>query len=328
MKKIFLAYIIAIAALCALIAFAGYSTWNAADPEYTCAQCHEIKPTHDKWKDSAHAEVSCVECHGTAISNGIHSLKEKIGMVVSHFTKDVKNSEIELTESQRLDIMKRCASCHESEYNQWKSGAHSTTYANIFEDKVHNSQEKPYWDCLRCHGMFYGGNIHDLMDLNGECADWKIRDPNQRGLPAIPCMACHQIHLKKPKIPAFENSGKSAIPACPIPKTSFYSRADKAHFRTDKLGEVKRYLGEKEVEVAQDPNSKLCYNCHSPNWMRQARTSDDRTPVGAHEGMGCVVCHSPHSNSAAESCAKCHDTSVDKYKFTPGKCPQFAVSKQ
>ena len=265
---------------------------------------------------------------GTAISNGIHSLKEKIGMVVSHFTKDVKNSEIELTESQRLDIMKRCASCHESEYNQWKSGAHSTTYANIFEDKVHNSQEKPYWDCLRCHGMFYGGNIHDLMDLNGECADWKIRDPNQRGLPAIPCMACHQIHSKKPKIPAFENSGKSAIPACPIPKTSFYSRADKAHFRTDKLGEVKRYLGEKEVEVAQDPNSKLCYNCHSPNWMRQVRTSDDRTPVGAHEGMGCVVCHSPHSNSAAESCAKCHDTSVDKYKFTPGKCPQFAVSKQ
>ena len=63
MKKIFLAYIIAIAALCALIAFAGYSTWNAADPEYTCAQCHEIKPTHEKWKDSSHAEVSCVVCH-------------------------------------------------------------------------------------------------------------------------------------------------------------------------------------------------------------------------------------------------------------------------
>lgn len=322
--KMALAYLAAAAAICAL-AFGGYSAWNYADPEYTCVQCHEIKPSHEKWKNSAHAGVSCAECHGTAVSNGLHSLKEKAGMVFSHFSKDVSHSDIKLTERQRLDIMERCAACHEDEFAKWRKGAHSTTYANIFEDKAHNSQEKPYWDCLRCHGMFYGGNIHSLMSLDRECESWKIRDENQRGLPAIPCMACHQIHSEKPKIPNFENGEKSRIPACAVPRTSFYSRADGAHFRTDRLMSVKRYLEGREVGVSQDPNAKLCYNCHSPNWTREAGTSDDRTPVGAHEGMSCVVCHDPHSNSAANSCAKCHDSSDEKYKFKPGKCPKFAL---
>ena len=327
MKKIIFTYGL-IFALLAVFAFAGYSTWNVLDPEYTCAQCHEIKPTHQKWKNSVHSKVACVECHGTAISNGIHSVKEKLGMVVSHFTKDVKNGDIKLTEAQRLDIMKRCANCHKDEVAKWKKGAHSTTYANIFEDKIHNSQEKPYWDCFRCHGMFYEGNINTLMNFDSDdCTKWKIKDTKQCQLPAIPCMACHQIHSEKPKLPNFENCRKSKTPACDIPKTSFYSRADKAHFRTDMLTNVKRYLNGKEVKTSDDPSSKLCSNCHSSNWKREVGTSDDRTPVGVHEGMSCVVCHDPHSNSASDSCIKCHDSKEEKYKFKSGKCPQFISKK-
>ena len=242
------------------------------------------------------------------------------------FRKDVGNSDIKLTEKQRLDIMERCQTCHKAEYAKWQGGAHSTIYGNIFEDKVHNREEKPYWDCLRCHGMFYDGNIHDLMSLEGECESWRIKDPRQRKLPAIPCMACHQIHMEKGKIPNFKNSSESKIASPSIPKTAFYSRADKAHFRTDELADVKRYLGYKQIKVSQDPNAKLCYNCHSPNWQRQARTSDDRTPVGVHEGMSCLVCHDAHSNAASDSCAKCHDVSIDAYKFKPGSgCPNFLI---
>ncbi len=326
-KKLIIIYAVVIGILGLAISFGGYCTWNALDPEFTCAQCHEIKPSFHKWKNSAHANVKCIDCHGTAISNGIHSLKEKTGMVISHITKDVKNSDIRLTEAQHLDIMNRCAKCHNAEFAQWKSGAHSTTYANIFEDPKHNSTEKPYWDCFRCHGMFYDGNINKLMELNGnDCTKWKIKDPKQRNIPTIPCMACHEIHTERAKLPDFKNYKESKTPQRDVPKTSLYSRADKMHFRTDKLTVLKQYLNGCEVSVSKDPNNTLCMNCHSPDWKRDVKTSDARTPVGVHEGFSCITCHNPHSNSAVESCVRCHDITQDKYKPKTGKCPQFIIT--
>lgn len=328
MKKVYISYAIIFILLGLIASAAGYTAWNMVDPEYTCAQCHEIKPTHEKWKKSAHSGISCVECHGTAISNGLHSLKEKIGMVVSHATKNMKNSDITMTEKQRLDVSSRCVNCHRTEYAQWKSGAHSTTYANIFEDKIHNAAEKPYWECLRCHGMFYDGNIRDLMTLDGKPEDWKIRDRAQCSLPAVPCLACHEIHSEKAKPADFKNCYDSQTPSCDIPKTSFYARAEKMHFRSDSLTPIKMFLDEKEIKNSKDPNHTLCQQCHSPNWRHEAGSSDDRTPVGAHAGMSCLACHNPHSGDAAASCAKCHDTSIEKFRFKKGKCPQFILTKK
>ncbi len=58
--------------------------------------------------------------------------------------------------------------------------------------------------------------------------------------------------------------------------------------------------------VSDDPVQKLCIQCHSPNFAHQAGSEDDRTPTGAHEGLSCMACHSPHSNDARNSCIKCH----------------------
>jgi len=292
-----------------------YVAWNTIDPEFTCAQCHEVKPAHFLWKKSAHANVVCYDCHGTAISNGLHSLKEKANMVFSHFSKDIKNRDIKLTEAQVLDISNRCGNCHQEETARWRSGAHSTKYANIFEDKVHNKMEKPYADCFRCHGMFYDGNISKLMTLEGECNAWKIKDTAQAQCYAIPCMACHQVHTEKEKSPVFQSrlTNKTKIQDCP--KTSFYLRAEKQHLRTDKLTPIQMYLDGKPIETSKDANNTLCVQCHSPDWRRNAQTLDDRTPTGAHKGFSCIVCHDPHSNSASNSCIKCHS---DK-KYTPAK---------
>jgi len=321
-----LVYIAAsLAVFAAVAAFGGYSVWSGLDPEKSCASCHEIKPMHQSWKTSAHSKIACTQCHGTAFSDGIQGMCEKAGMVVSHLAGNVSN--VRLSESQRLAIMKRCASCHKNESAKWSQGAHSTTYANIFCDKTHNNAEKPYWDCFRCHGMFYEGNINTLMDLEGAPSSWRIKDEKQRARPAIPCMACHQIHTPAPQIPDFKNCRESAAPKLSASKSALYSRADAAHIRSDLLIDVKRYLDGKSVKVSGEASAKLCANCHSPNWRREAGTSDDRTPVGAHEGFSCVVCHDPHSNSAAASCAKCHDCSAEKYKFKSGKCPQFIIKK-
>ncbi len=61
-----------------------YAYWNRASPEKTCSSCHEIGRSVEMFGQSAHREMSCSECHGTALSNGFHSLKEKGMMVVNH----------------------------------------------------------------------------------------------------------------------------------------------------------------------------------------------------------------------------------------------------
>ena len=69
-----------------------YTFWNSASPDRTCASCHEIGESVNMFVQSAHREFKCQECHGTALSNGFNSLREK-GMMVAHH---VKNKMVEL----------------------------------------------------------------------------------------------------------------------------------------------------------------------------------------------------------------------------------------
>jgi hypothetical protein len=304
-------YLILYAGLTLLVVAAiGYAGWNSADPKHTCAQCHEVAPAHEKWLSSAHAKIQCTECHGTALSNGFHSLKEKAGMVVTHVFDNKRNDDIRLTEEQILDIADRCATCHQSEYAGWLAGGHAVNYKEIFMDSVHNVSEKPYWDCLRCHGMFYDGNIHDLMSLDGEPHEWKINDRHQETRPAVPCLACHRMHTENPVSERpIAAVGQSSINN---PKTALYVRADKIHLRSDKLTKVSMMSEGKAVDSASDPNTLLCQQCHAPDYLHRAGSEDDRTPVGVHEGISCIACHKPHSGSTRESCAKCHPSLTDE----------------
>ena len=290
-----------------LIVLGSYTAWNRLDPQHTCAQCHEVSPSHATWLSSAHAGVRCIECHGTAVSNGFHSLKEKTGMIMSHFTGDVHNDDIRLTEKQVLEISDRCAECHQAEHAGWLASGHAVNYKEIFMDQTHNELEKPYWDCFRCHGMFYEGTIYDLMHLDGDAHEWHIKDKKQETRPTIPCLACHQIHSDNPVSERYVSSGNSSLEKEQRnPRTSFYVRTDKVHLRTDKLFKVTMTDGAHPVKNAGDPNTLLCQQCHSPNYQHHAGSEDDRTPTGVHEGISCIACHQPHSGHTRASCAQCH----------------------
>ncbi len=52
-----------------LILLGYYSYWNAAPPDRTCMSCHEIEQSYNMWASSAHRDINCIECHGTALSN-------------------------------------------------------------------------------------------------------------------------------------------------------------------------------------------------------------------------------------------------------------------
>ena len=289
-----------------LLIIVSYLTWNRLDPENTCARCHEVAPAHGSWRSSAHAEMQCVDCHGTALSDGLHSLKEKTGMVVTHFSGRKYHDDLRLTEDQVLEISDRCIKCHRSEHAGWLAGGHAVNYREIFMDSVHNAIEKPYWDCLRCHGMFYDGNINDLMNLEGSSADWTIKDKKQELRPAIPCIACHQIHVENPVSERYMSSKNTIRDIKRFPRTSFYMRDEKSYLRSDMLMPVVMKDGDRQVNRATDTHTLLCQQCHAPNYVHQAGSGDDRTPVGVHEGIGCTACHKVHSGDTRESCAVCH----------------------
>ena len=284
-----------------------YTWWNIANPVNTCARCHEIVPSQEEWLKSAHAEKNCTECHGTALSGGFRSMKEKTGMFLTHLKGNRRNEDIRLTEAQVLEVSNRCIACHQSEYAGWLASGHAVNYKEIFMDSAHNAAEKPYWDCLRCHGMFYEGNINTLMYLEGKPDEWKIIDKKQEKRAAVPCLACHRMHTENPvseRYVSMIDSSRFSIKK--NPKTSFYMRSEKISLSSDFLTIVKMMDGEHEVKTAADPNTRLCMQCHAPSHTRQAGSGDDRTPTGVHEGISCIICHQPHSGKTQASCDLCH----------------------
>jgi hypothetical protein len=288
--------------------FGGYTYWNAANPEKTCASCHEISPMVGQWNHSAHREVRCFDCHGTALSNGFHSLKEKANMVFTHIGKNPNPEDIQMSESQVLELSDRCAKCHQSEYKKWLSGGHSARYADIFMNGKHNEEEAPYWACLRCHGMFYDGNIKTLMKK--ENGIWKLQDMTIASNPTVPCLACHAVHTDNELlgIATRYNIPKEIAPERQPrnPVNNYYVRDTKQHIRIDRLKKIAMNDQGRELKVSDDPVNTLCIQCHAPNFKHQAGSEDDNTPSGVHEGISCNACHSPHSNDARHSCKHCH----------------------
>ena len=291
--------------------YIGYAGWNNANPDKSCASCHEINPSVNEWHASSHRNVRCTECHGTAVSNGFHSLKEKAVMVFAHLGGGKRHDEIRMTEKQVIELSDRCAKCHQSESAKWQSGGHSANYASIFMNGLHNQKEQPYSGCLRCHGMFYDGNIQTLLQKTSEPnGEFSFRDGKIAVVSTMPCLTCHAIHTDNELLgmATRPDAPREISYARPVRNTSLaiYIRGDKRHIRADQLLKIAMYDKGQPVKVAGDPATRLCMQCHSPNFKHQTGSEDDRTPTGVHEGLSCLACHVPHSNDARNSCSHCH----------------------
>jgi hypothetical protein len=287
----------------------GYVWWSTADPVVTCNRCHEINPSYSTWAMSAHREVACHSCHGTALSNGWHSLKEKSNMVFTHFGQNVHSEDIRLSEQQILETIQRCRDCHISQYSFWQSGGHSATYADIFLNETHNTTEQLNFDCLRCHGMFNPGTIEDVvrpLDVEGP---WKLLDDAIADHHVIPCMTCHEIHSEGEPTTMPDHSKPDSIfytRTMANETVGFYSRHEKTHFKLADLPTPIMLNHGDTIKTPGDPVYRLCVQCHAPSVWHQAGEGDDRTPTGVHEGIGCASCHEPHSNYQGNSCDTCH----------------------
>ncbi len=282
--------------------------WDTASPQTTCASCHEIESSSAIWEHSGHRSFGCRECHGTAFSNGLHSLLEKGRMVFHHFA-GTGMQEVRLDETQVVEMMENCKRCHGMEYAQWTSGGHSATYAAIFLNEKHNAREQPNADCLRCHGMYFEGGIQDLLTPVSTKGPWTIKAPGESARPVIPCLTCHQIHRRgTPAVAPDYSDPKKIFYSSRVDSSDvlYYYRYERMFFEISALPAVQVFDGNRAVKTSTDPRQRVCIQCHAPNAFHVAGTGDDKTPRGVHEGISCLACHGSHNNNARESCIHCH----------------------
>ncbi|HYK88921.1 MAG TPA: multiheme c-type cytochrome [Acidobacteriota bacterium] len=282
--------------------------WHYSSPESTCLSCHEIRPAGELWGQSSHREAPCEDCHGSSFSNGFHSLRENARRVFYHIS-DRHNEDIRLNEEQVADMLVRCKRCHEREYAGWLASGHSMSYADVFLNEKHNKEEQLNEDCLRCHGMFFDGRLQDVVAPVSTQGPWRLVNAGLAGRPAIPCLACHQVHLKGNPASKPDYSDPKAIAyrrGFPLQKLNYYDRREKKHFDAELLPQPSILDGQRRVDMSPDSRTRICYQCHAPEAEHQIATGDDRTPKGVHEGLSCIACHAPHSLDTRQSCAGCH----------------------
>lgn len=297
-----------LAALAIALLVPGASVYYASSSKgKSCTRCHEITPQYDLWVSSSHRGVDCEKCHGSAWTLDASFHLNNLHRLVAHTTGDVA----EQPKLRSIDIpamVERCRVCHQQEFAQWQSGPHSATFERIFLDKEHNAKRPLMDDCLRCHAMHFEGGIADLVTPAGAKGPWMLTSPELARHPAIPCLACHQVHRQGAPLQKTHPEGRIAGGEQEInrPSLAFFDRRGVRHIAAARLPIPAVFDGSRAIRMSPDPRQALCYQCHAPEADMQVKSGDDRTPMGVHEGLSCLACHEKHGQKTRASCANCH----------------------
>jgi hypothetical protein len=272
-----------------------------------CARCHEIQASYNQWHSSTHRKIACTACHGGALTFDASFHLANLRRVLAHF-RGQEAERIHLKHTDLYPVVERCQKCHQQEYADWQAGPHGATYAKFFLDKKHNTRRLLMDDCLRCHGMHFEGAIRDLVRPVNTAGPWALKSPELGARPAIPCLACHEMHREgKPLLRGTPRVAPLG-PAQEIfrPSLALYDRREQAHISTKILPLPRMVQGDRPVKMSPDRRQALCYQCHAPLAEMQAGSGDDRTGLGVHEGLSCLACHLKHGQQTRASCANCH----------------------
>lgn len=268
-----------------------------------CARCHEIRGAYHDWTASSHKDVSCSKCHGGLFTPDLSFHLHNLRMVVKHFRGEAPEA-IQLRAETIPAMMARCAGCHKEEHDAWRQGPHSVTYKKLFLNEDHNKSRALSDNCLRCHGMYFNGPIRDLVEPLDMTGPWRLKEDALLDQPAIPCLACHQMHRDAGEIA--ERAKQENPREKTVASTSIYDRRSRLHYHALDLPIPAMKDNGAAVKMASEKNQAVCYQCHSPEPAFAVNSGDDRTCVGVHEGIACNKCHVAHSMETKTTCKDCH----------------------
>lgn len=289
------------------LANVGYYAGSSYSGSY-CTTCHEIQASYDRWSQSAHRDMACKECHGSAFTANLEAHWTNVRHLYYQVTDRIPGR-IVLRDAQVDRIAANCQRCHRAELARWRAGGHSVSYSHIFLSKAHNTKTLLMDDCLRCHGMFADGGISSVVSPIDNTGPWSLVDPRFAARPTIPCLACHAVHSRGRPTAAPDYAQPKRISygrALRTTSLAFYDRRERRHVTADDLPLPRMRAGGQSVTMSGDRRQATCYQCHAPEATFEVGSGDDRTTVGVHEGIGCLGCHDPHGLDARQSCANCH----------------------
>jgi hypothetical protein len=274
-----------------------------------CASCHEMAAVVSGVHGSAHRNVGCLDCHEAGMATKLRHIRV-------HLFGTLPET-IQLRDVDVVAMTTDCQKCHQKEYAGWHAGPHGATYSQIFTNPTQNAKQHLMEDCLRCHGMHFNGSIRDLVQPLNTKGPWHLVRTELADQPAIPCQACHQVHVGG--APESRPDTRVSVAGAAVDNSlAFFDRRERLHFAAASLGIPQLNDGARALKVSQDPRQAVCYQCHAPRspeagtaaaksgWGRQVGSGDDRTPMGVHEGLSCISCHQGHNQNARASCKSCH----------------------
>lgn len=126
----------------------GVGAWTYTSTPGFCSSCHEIAPSVEGWRESAHAgEATCMECHA---EEGF------VGEAIAHLG-GVQEAAVHFSESPKASDIRgevpagRCLRCHADEWDELPA--------------EHPTQEAP---CGVCHRDSAHTNEKPLFEAEGE----------------------------------------------------------------------------------------------------------------------------------------------------------------
>ena len=293
------------------VAFAAPSVYYERSGS-ACASCHEIWQPYTDWHSSTHRNVPCSSCHGDVLTLNAGFHLKNMSRVITHLRGKAPEKP-QLKNADVLAMTARCQSCHQQEFAAWRSSRHSTTYSDIFLNASQNQKQKLIDDCLRCHAMHFQGGIRDLVTPVDTRGPWRLKSAELAEQPAVPCLACHQLHHEGVPLQKSEPSAATPGPQQEItrPSLAFFDRREFYHITAAELPVPAMLDGSRPVAMSHDQRQALCYQCHAPVATREVYSGDDRTPIGVHEGLSCFSCHQQHGEQTRASCDNCHAQHLD-----------------
>ena len=292
-----------------LVVFAnrGYYAGSTYSGNY-CTSCHQIQASYDTWTTSAHRNLDCKECHGSAFTTDVEMHRTNFRHLYYQVSGRIPDR-VRLKDAQVDRIAANCVRCHAGTAGQFTAGGHSVGYGPIFTSTKHNTRMLVMDDCLRCHGMFVDGNVTTVVAPIDTRGPWTLVQADWQDRPSIPCLACHQMHRAgTPASPPdyADPRGISYQRSAATTTLAFYDRRERRHVPLVDLAVPQMTTKGRAVTMSPDARQAMCYQCHAPEATHEVGTADDRTAIGVHEGIGCLGCHTAHTLDARASCANCH----------------------
>ncbi|MGB8645442.1 MAG: multiheme c-type cytochrome [Anaerolineae bacterium] len=272
-----------------------------------CVSCHATGVGDAKQFPADHqgrTNSTCTNCHLPAASN-------------TTTTTPTTGS----TETGPLSVEQwsstQCQACHPKEWNDWLTSGHKMTLADQLLNAEHNSSEPLEQTCLKCHSPELGKEkIENIVQPISTTGPWTLvgQYANLGDAHAITCLACHQTHSPMTGSPAAAGSK-------PVTNIAIYDAFAQQHVAPRPIAPVMN--GDQAIPVADTLANRLCYTCHgteqaesnlfepdkAPEGDNSVGSGDDRTLMGAHQGMQCVACHmagGSHTFDPRQSCQQCH----------------------